>query len=490
MFRLLPSGDREPAASIAPAPGRRAELAVFLALVAFTYGSVTRGLVDGNSWSRMGPVFAIVERGELNIDPVVAARRTDDWAKYEGHYYSNKAPGPALLALPLYAAQHFVQRSLGVADDAPLARDLAAYIANVAASILPTLIALALLSAALVRRLGLSESEAFALCGTWAFASLALPYSVLFFGHQSAAAFFAIGISLSLLELDREGGARGRRIALAGLAMGMAAISDYLCTALVVVWTLFLAWSDRRLLGPWILGGALPALAALAWNAACFGSPFRTAYDLGILNPRFVPIDAWEAPSLRRLADITVSSWRGLFYCTPVTAAAIVGLGRAPAEARRHPEIVAAAAGVLLYFALLAAFPFAYGGFCVGPRLFTAAIPLAVLLLAPAARLLPRLFAALAAISAILMLAASITDPLPDERIRDPFRELIFPMLASGSPGPMRNLFTSALGMSLRVSLLAYLALWTAAAFWIARRLRPLPAARGTGATPHEESRS
>src|SRR5437867_6129209 len=100
-------------------------MAVFLAVVALTYASITRGLTDGNSWARMGLVFAVVERGELNIDPVIRTGVTHDWSQAGGHYYSNKAPGPAFLAVPFYFVQHVVQKAIGVNDDSPAARDVA-----------------------------------------------------------------------------------------------------------------------------------------------------------------------------------------------------------------------------------------------------------------------------------------------------------------------------------------------------------------------------
>jgi hypothetical protein len=78
---------------------RRLELAVFLAVVAFTYGSITRGLEDGNTWSRMGLVFSVVERHVLNLRPFVLKHFTNDWSWYEREIYSNKAPAPALLML-------------------------------------------------------------------------------------------------------------------------------------------------------------------------------------------------------------------------------------------------------------------------------------------------------------------------------------------------------------------------------------------------------
>ncbi len=453
----------------------RVEMVVFLAVVAFTYLSISRPFGDGNPGSRIGLTLSIVERGELNIDRLVAAGATEDWARHGGHFYSNKAPGPALLAVPLYFVQNRIQRAMGVADDNSRARWVATYLANVETSIVPTLLALPLLLTVLMRRMTLSPGWAFALCGTWAVGSMALPYSVMFFGHQSAGAFFAIGACLTVLELEGDGEPRPRVIALAGLAMGLAVVSDFLAGALVGVWTVYLAWRTAlapRVLAAWAVGGAGPLAVVMAYDAVCFGSPFTTAYNLSILNPRYVPIAGWEWPSLDRLLDITVRPWRGMFYATPVFALTLVGLARLRGDARGRPEVIGAAAGVVLYFGLLAAFPSSFGGFCIGPRYFTPALPLALLLVAGAARTMPRLFGMLLLASTLLMFVATLTEPLPDERFKDPFRDVIFPMLAQDGPSAMRNLFTSFLRFSLVGALLAYLAIWAGLATWLRSRLR------------------
>ncbi|MGH7357407.1 MAG: hypothetical protein ACREJR_01185 [Candidatus Rokuibacteriota bacterium] len=451
------------------------ELAVFLLAVAFSYASISSPLsLDANTWARMALVFSIVERGEVNIDRFVLAGLTEDWAKSGGHFYAGKAPGASLLAVPVYFVQHRLQRARGVAEDHKVARAIALYAANLVATVAVTLVALALFWVVLERRFG--AALAFALTGTWAVGSLALPYTVLFFGHQTAAAFFTIGMCLSLLELDRPGGPRPWWIALAGFAMGLAVISEYLAVALVGVWTVYLAWRTglaRRALGAWLLGGTGPALVAIVYHTVCYGSPFITAYSEAVLNPKFVPLAAWEAPSLTRLADLTVRPWRGLFYATPVFALMLVSAERLRTEGRVRPELWAAAAGVALYLGLLAALPLSYGGYCIGPRYFTPALPLATLLLAPAVRLVPALFAALAGVSVVMMFAASLTDPIVDERILDPFREAIFPALAGAGEVRMRNLFTFVLGLDLRIAFGAYLALWAGVAGWLAVRLRP-----------------
>jgi hypothetical protein len=453
----------------------RVEMAVFLVLVAFTYLTVTRPFVNGNPGARIGLTLAIVERGELNIDALVAEGNTDDWARYRGHYYSNKAPGPALLAVPLYFLQNRIQRALGVADGNFHARWAATYVANLATSIVPTLLAIPLLFLVLMRRLGLTPGWAFALCGTWAVASLALPYSVVFFGHQSAAAFFAIGMCLAALELDREGGPRSSVIALAGLAMGLSVLCDYFAGPLVVVWTLYLAWRTRlapRVLVAWVAGGFGPLVILMMYHAVCFGSPFTMAYDPSILNPRFAPDSRLELPTLNRLLDITVRPKRGLFYATPVFALMLVGLARLRERAPGQPERVGAAVGVVLLLGLLAAYPHSSGTYAIGQRFFTPGLPLALLLLAGAARALPRLFVTLLVASVLLMVAATVVEPLPPEEHENPFLDLIFPMLVHNGPSEMRNLFTFFLGVPLVGAVGAYVTLWAGLGAWLFVRLR------------------
>ena len=55
-----------------------------------------------NEISRFDLVRSLVERGRLDIDPYHP--NTEDKAFRDGHYYSDKAPGAALLAVPAYAA--------------------------------------------------------------------------------------------------------------------------------------------------------------------------------------------------------------------------------------------------------------------------------------------------------------------------------------------------------------------------------------------------
>lgn len=477
--------EAKPQRAVTPAPSSAGEaraLAVLLALVAFTYLSIHRPLSDGNTAARMALAVAIVERGSFEIFPSGPDRllATEDWAKRDGHYYSNKAPGPSLIYVPVYVVQRWIQHAAGIPDSDLMARQVGCWIANLVASVVPSLVAVALLFAFLRRRMKLQPGLALALCATWALGSLALPYSVVFFGHQTSGAFFTAGFCLSALELDRSGGPSPRRMALAGVLQGMAVLSDYLSALLVAVWSIYLLWrarSNLRVLVPWVLGG-LPFLVFIGWyNSVCFGSPLTSAYDLSLVNPKFASINAWEAPQLERLLDITVRPWRGIFYCTPVFLIMFIGLERLRALARETPELAVAAAGVVGYFVALAAFPSAFGGWCIGPRYYTPALSFSILLVAAGATLVPHVFYVLASLSAFLMLATSLTEVILRQDALDPLRQLVFPILAGKRPATSVNLFTW-LGLDVRSALHAYLVVWATAAALIWWLLRPKRAAR------------
>jgi hypothetical protein len=454
----------------------RKELLVFLAVVAFTWLSFARDLSHwnhGNVWSRIGLTFAVVEHGTFSIDAYVS--QTQDWSQYDGHYYSNKAPAPALLAVPFYFAQVQIQRLFGVEPDDPRSRNVAVYVANVVGAVVPTLLALVLLWLVLLRRFELPPLAAFAILTAWALGSLGFLYGLIFFGHQSAAAFFTIGMCLSLLEVERSDGARTRPLFWAGLAMGLAVASDFVSAQFVAVWTGWLWWRTRgshrrwELWRAWILGGAGPAFCIILYDKICFGSILSTPYTDGIINPQWAALNTLAAPSLDRLAEVTVRPWRGILYCTPVFALVLVGLDQLRRASR--PELWAAAIGVVGHFVYLSALPSSFGGFCVGPRYATSALPLALLLLVPAVKLTPRLFGALTALSATLMLVAALTDPLPHQQIRDPYREYLVPMLLGDArTAGQWSLLASV--TTLEVALLGYLAIWAALWLWLRRRLR------------------
>src|SRR5216684_1994674 len=88
----------------------------------------------------------MLERHTLRIDDYAA--HTGDKARWQGHYYSDKAPGASLLALAPVAAARVVARAVHVDPAGYSGLAWTSYVATVATSGLFTLVA-----ALLVRRL-------------------------------------------------------------------------------------------------------------------------------------------------------------------------------------------------------------------------------------------------------------------------------------------------------------------------------------------------
>ena len=81
---------------------RRVSLLLFLVLLC-CYAYFPPRWADWNQNSRLNLVMAIVEQGVLHIDDYYDGfTATGDYAEYDGHIYSTKAPGTAYLGVPVY----------------------------------------------------------------------------------------------------------------------------------------------------------------------------------------------------------------------------------------------------------------------------------------------------------------------------------------------------------------------------------------------------
>src|SRR5262245_22887495 len=82
-------------------PSERLNGLLIFAILLVSYAYIFPRWADPNQNSRLDMVVAIVEDGSFQIDPYV--HNTVDYAKVGEHYYSDKAPGAAFLAVPVYA---------------------------------------------------------------------------------------------------------------------------------------------------------------------------------------------------------------------------------------------------------------------------------------------------------------------------------------------------------------------------------------------------
>src|SRR5277367_3044828 len=271
-----------------PAQERRSSIRIRALLIAAVVFVSNAYFYEGGGWnqnSRFDLVRGIVEERTLRIDAY--HQNTEDKAFANGHFYSDKAPGLALLAVPIAVATRPLLQAAGVDPASPRGLTDLAYCLTVFAVGLPMALACACLFW-IALQLGSSVSAS-------AFGAVALglatpmwAYSTLFWGHALAGAclVFAFACALRLREdASSVGDVFGGLIL--GLTAGWATVTEYPsapASAVVAVLALVLVWKDgsrrrwRVTLG--VGAGALACIAVLmAYQYAAFGSVFHPSYS-------------------------------------------------------------------------------------------------------------------------------------------------------------------------------------------------------------------
>lgn len=389
-----------------------------------------------NEFSRYDLVRALVEDGTTRIDAY--HDNTGDKAFYQGHYYSDKAPGASILGIPVYAGLLLTARLAGQADPD---QDTAIQALAFGVGAIPTVLLVLLLVRFLRPTVG--EPWALAIGLAYGLGSIAFPFATMLFGHAASACF--LFAAFYVLWRARTLGRSRRWPLLAGLLAGLAALVDLtmlLGVAVLLAYALIdegaapmrlrgLNWRASALM---VLGGLVPAAILLAYNWASFGGPF----SLGYTN---LPAGAFAEgmgqglfgatiPSLDVAGELLVGP-RGLLRLAPWFVAAPLGL----LAARRRDvraEVMVCGAIVIAFFVFNAGYFLPFGGWTPGPRFLVPALPFAAVLVALApARLRPPI-GILAAVSVGLVFVATATMPNAPEAIDDPYLDLWLPRLLAG----------------------------------------------------------
>lgn len=333
---------------------------------------------------------------------------TLDARYYEGHYYSNKAPGLAFLTLPAFLALD----GLGAAPPGDPSRMLWAL--GLVGVVLPAVLLLLL-----VRWLADRIEPGF---GTGAalilgVATLVLPFATLFYNHVLAA--FLLFAAFVVLFVERVGrGARPWLLAAAGVLAGLAVTSEYVSLLGAVV---FLGYALRRKAlvrralsyGCGLLVGVAPLLAYNWW---AFGSVTHNSYSGKLLlggaelgrdvQPAENPPELNLAIVLENLVSAT-----GLLTLAPVVACGAAGTVLLWKRGwRAEALVVVAVSGLFLIY--VSNYGSSFGGHGPGPRYLIPILPFLAVPLAVALRELPVTTIGLAAVSAIVMGSVTATHAL------------------------------------------------------------------------------
>ena len=508
-----------PSATAGPAPKNSPGLRALLRAEAPVLGPLALALlctyayfIGPPAWnqnSRLALTRALVEHGSTIIDDYHVS--TGDKSRKDGHFYSDKAPGASLLALPAYALFYAGTRLAGgelpdvrvvpldptselagqIPDpEARAPGDRLAYNqAHRTALYLCRLLSTTLLAVAgvlalylLARRRPLARTDALLLALLYGLATPAFVYSTALYGHQPCADLLLLGFALPLLG---ERSSRPRALAvLTGTCLGLAVVCEYPAAVPVALIFGFITWRRGPRFAAWTALGGLPcALVLAAYHLAAFGHPLKTGYDFVYLAEFAEGMRVnygIHAPKLTVTIELLFGRFRGLFYLAPVLILAAWGLvvdalraapkdmSKATCPVRQSAWLGLAIVG--FYLALNSGYYMWDGGAAVGPRHCVPMLPFLALGLIPALRLAPGAVRVLGLVSAAQLLAATAAAPEAPQ-FGDPLWGHAWPHLLASQPGygGATNLGLL-LGLPGILSVLPLLALW----WWTWQQLRPL----------------
>ena len=381
---------------------------------------------------------------------------TRDKSYINGHFYSVKAPGlafvltPPLLALDAVGAPAIARSAADTARDggarqwtyrglnvhaygydraraAQIKRRLEVqapmvWVLGLLGTVLPAL-ALLFLTRRLVERIepGLGTLTAVTLGG----ATLVMPFAVNLFSHVLAALLAFAAFAVAWRERERPH-PRLPELALAGLLCGLAVTTEYplaIAGAIIGVYatlrgTGVRAWARRA--AAYAAGVVLGVVPLVVYNLVAFGSITTLSYDnavneqgrsghatLGLNGDGLFGIGL---PKPRYALELLLSP-RGILVLTPIVAMGLLGTALLWARGRRAEAGVIGSV-VAAYFVYDAGYWLPMGGGSPGPRFLIPMLPFLALGVAVAWRRWPAPTLALAVVSAVTMVTATVTYPL------------------------------------------------------------------------------
>ncbi len=386
---------------------RNMALAAIL-LVGVSYAT----MIQSFSWNQTSHYDLIrsLDRDRTTIDQY--QENTGDKAFYKGHWYSARAPGTALFALPFYdALKALGAEQVARSSKAQRGEDEMIYFIGLWTSVLPGLLLLALVGH-LAERLQPGYGAATAVI--LGLGTLTLPLSTLLFSHVFAA--FLGFAAFALMVWERDGPPNPWLLGLAGLLLGYAGASEYPLFFVALVLGLYLL-SRRdsltplgvsRRAGAYVLGGLVGIAPLLLYNHYAFHSWTHLAYSsIPRQQKGFFGIGV---PSLKVMATLLADS-RGLLTLSPVLAMGAVGTWLLYRRGRRA-EALTIAGVCACYVGYNSGYYLPFGGGFMGPRFLMTMLPFLALPIGIALKRYPGPTIALAAVSLTTTVVATITHPL------------------------------------------------------------------------------
>lgn len=344
-------------------------------LLAFIFGYFYQDS-GWNGNSRFDLISAIVQEGRLTIDNYQNQPGVDtgDKAFFNGHYYSDKAPGPALIGAVLYVPLYWMKQTFNSARLVDVKKILTYLVIGIPSALAGSLIYI------LCLYFSRSRFRAYLVTLTVTLGTMYFPYSIIFFSHQFSSSLLFGAFFLIFFIKERQIATKNPYLFLIGLLLGWAFISEY-PTAIIIIpliaYYIYVLWGNhnishfRSIMFP-ILGLSIPALIQLVYNKLCFGTFLSIGYQ-NLSNPQFNSgmaqgLMGINRPSLHVLFYMTLHPTMGIFWQSPALLFSIVGAVIVFSNRQYRVEAILGMWIIGSYLIILSGYYMWWGGFALGPR--------------------------------------------------------------------------------------------------------------------------
>jgi hypothetical protein len=320
----------------------RIALILFLIVSAAYFATIT-GVTSSNDGSHYALVRAIVDRGSFEISPYLDFTENQDFAMRGDLRFSDRPPGTALVAAPLYALSSIAPPPLvplPSKHDPENPRLLYA----VLAAPLAASAAVVIFYWAMRRHLGRSPTAALFASLALAFGTTTWKYGSILYSHSVAALVVWLSIYLTLSLCSKDGVFSWPLAFGVGFLLGFAILVEYTNVVFTAMAGLYILWylARRQSAGrmdarwrakliPLALGGLIPVGFLLIYNTVNFGGPFEVSTFSAdtTIWPQNEGLAADFATPLR--VGLPAMLWygsnnQGLFLLAPITLLSLPGL--------------------------------------------------------------------------------------------------------------------------------------------------------------------
>ena len=280
-----------------------------------------------NTTSRTLTVLAVCHHHTLNIDTFQL--RTQDKCFVNGHYYSEKAPLPALITIPFY---YLIKSDSDLIDDENGVIGKPDYLlGGFLCGSLPLVFIVSLIFLNIYKEKSIVSAVFLSMLPIYG--SFLFLYSGTFLNHLMGGALL---LAAYVFLQDK------KNLFAAGIFSGLAFLSDFPLGIALPVWALQIYLTHKSAKSIWhFVGGFMPSLLfILAFNYFITGNPFKMLYQF-VSNEEFVhgrETLGFAVIHFDALWQMLFSMYRGIFIYFPILIFLFTFLSRVTARCSRIPS--------------------------------------------------------------------------------------------------------------------------------------------------------